>query len=159
MRIGIIGARKYKDKESVIELVNSLSRSNQIITSGCKGVCTWVKETAEIRDMDVRLFIPDLKNIRAWFDVSKRYYQRNKEMVEACDRLYAFISAETGYTGGTRFEIEYALKLDIPVLVHWENGISQWDYEYFHPCIEHNQSFLLIWQEFFSKINLEVRGV
>jgi hypothetical protein len=35
--------------------------------------------------MDVRLFTPDLKNIRAWFDVPKRYYERNKQMVEACD--------------------------------------------------------------------------
>ena len=59
MKIGIVGARKYQDKQSVIDLVNSIPPDNQIITSGCKGVCTWVKEAAEIRGMEVILFEPD----------------------------------------------------------------------------------------------------
>ncbi|MBW2066519.1 MAG: hypothetical protein JRJ03_16540 [Deltaproteobacteria bacterium] len=45
------------------------------------------------------VFAPDLENIRAWFDIPKRYYQRNKEMVESCDLLHAFISAEGGFIG------------------------------------------------------------
>jgi hypothetical protein len=40
--------------------------------------------------MKVMVFAPDLENIRAWFDIPKRYYQRNKEMVEECDLLHAF---------------------------------------------------------------------
>ena len=88
-----------------------------------QGVCTWVKDTAELRGMEVILFEPDLSEIRAWFEVPKRYYQRNKEMIEACDALHAFISAEDGYTGGTRFEIEYAVSLNIPVQINWENGV------------------------------------
>jgi nucleoside 2-deoxyribosyltransferase len=97
--------------------------------------------------------------MRARFEVSKRYYQRNKEMVEACDMLHAFVSAENGYTGGTRFEIEYAVKLNIPVKVHWENGIVQWFYQYFFPFIEQNQIFFLSWQEFFRNINLNCGGL
>jgi hypothetical protein len=159
MKIGIVGARKYKDKQSVLELVNSVSRDNQIITSGCKGVCTWVKEAAEIRDMEIKLYKPDLENMRAWFDVPKRYYHRNKEMVDACDMLYAFISAEGGYTGGTRFEIEYALKLNKPVKVHWEHGRSQWFYQYRFPFVEQNPIFFLSWQDFFHNINLNHGGL
>ena len=158
MKIGVVGARKYRDKESVIDLVNSIPADNQLITSGCKGVCTWVQEAAEERGMEVILFEPDLSGIRAHFEVPKRYYQRNKELVEACDILHAFISAKDGYTGGTKFEIEYAMKLGIPVQVHWENGISQWIYQCFLPFFEQKQPFLLAWEEFFNKINFETRG-
>lgn len=49
--------------------------------------------------------------------------------IEACDILHAFLSAEDGYAGGTRLEIEYAIQLRIPVQVHWENGISQWIFQ------------------------------
>jgi uncharacterized protein YebE (UPF0316 family) len=49
MKIGILGARKYQDRQSVIDLVMSLPPEATIITSSCKGVCTWVKEVAERR--------------------------------------------------------------------------------------------------------------
>jgi len=155
MNIGIVGARKYQDRQSVIDLIDSLPIESVIITSGCKGVCTWVKEEAEKRKMEVIVFTPDLSNIRAWFEVPKRYYQRNKELVETCDLLHAFISQVDGYTGGTRFEIEYALKLGIPVQVHWEYGVSQILYQYTFSFIETRQELFLSWQEFFRKINLE----
>ena len=158
MKIGIVGARKYQDKQSVINLVNSLPAEAVIITSSCKGVCTWVREEAEKRRRKVILFTPDLSNIRAWFEVPKRYYERNKELVESCDFLYAFISQEDGYTGGTKYEIEYALKLGIPVEVHWEYGISHIVYQYSFSFIETRQELFLSWQKFFHTTNLKRRG-
>ena len=158
MKIGIVGARKYQDRQSVMDLVNSIPPDNQIITSGCKGVCTWVKEIAEEREMKVILFAPDLENIRAWFDVPKRYYERDKEMVEVCDLLHAFISAEDGFIGGTRFEVNYAAGLGIPVQLHWENGISEWIFQYSFPFLGEKQAFFLAWEEFFCKIKLEIGG-
>ena len=158
MNIGIVGARKYQDRQSVIDLIDSLPIESVIITSGCKGVCTWVKEEAEKRKMEVIVFNPDLSNIHAWFEVPKRYYQRNKELVEACDLLHAFISQEDGFTGGTRFEIEYAMKIGIPVQVHWEYGVSQILYQYAFSFIENRQELFLSWQEFFFKTNLEIGG-
>ena len=143
MKIGIVGARKYQDKQSVIDLVNSIPADNQIITSGCEGVCTWVKETAEEREMKVILFEPDLSNIRAWFDIPKQYYRRNKELVEACDILHAFISQEGGFTGGTRFEVEYAWKLWKPVTLHWEEGNTQTIYQYSLPFMQKEHAFFL----------------
>jgi hypothetical protein len=157
MNIGIVGARKYKDRQSVLDLVMALPAEATIITSSCKGVCTWVKEAAEERGMPVMVFAPDLQNIRAWFDVPKRYYQRNKEMLEACDLLHAFISAEDGFIGGTRFEVEYAVSLGIPVQVHRENGLSQWIFQY-SPFHAQKQAFLLSWEGFFHKIRFELGG-
>ena len=158
MNVGIVGARKYQDRQSVLDLVNSLPADSVIVTSGCAGVCTWVREEAERRNMEVVVYSPDLQNIRAWFEVPKRYYKRNRELVAACDFLYAFISQEDGFVGGTKFEIQYALKLKIPVQLHWENGISEIFYQYPLPFIEPQHSFLLSWQEFFCKTNLEIGG-
>jgi hypothetical protein len=158
MNIGIVGARKYQDRQSVLGLVESLPAEATIITSSCKGVCTWVKEAAEERGMRVIVFAPDLSNIRARFDIPKRYYQRNKEMVEACDLLHAFISAEDGFIGGTRFEVEYAVSLGIPVQVHWENGPSQWIFQYSFPFLDEKQAFFLAWEGFFHKIRFELGG-
>jgi nucleoside 2-deoxyribosyltransferase len=130
-----------------------------IITSSCKGVCTWVKDEAEKRGMEVMVFTPDLTNIRAFFEVPKRYYQRNKELIEACDLLHAFLSQEDGFTGGTRFEIEYAVRLGIPVQVHWEYGVSYIVYQYSFSFIETRQEFFLSWQDFFCKTDLAEKGV
>jgi len=158
MNIGIVGARKYQDRQSVIDLVMSLPPDATVITSSCKGVCTWVKEAAEKRGMTVIVFSPDLENIRAWFDVPKRYYERNKQMVEACDLVHAFISAEDGFIGGTRFEVEYAVSRGTPVLLHWENRLSEWIFQYSFPFWEGKQAFFLAWQDFFCKTNLEATG-
>jgi hypothetical protein len=158
MNIGIVGARKYKDKSPVVDLVNSLPADSVLVTSGCAGVCTWVREEEEKRNMEVAVYSPDLQNIRAWFEVPKRYYQRNKELVEACDLLHAFISQEDGFVGGTKFEVDYAVSMGIPVQVHWENGISETFYQYFFPFMHSEHAFFLSWQEFFCKTNLEIGG-
>ena len=157
MNIGIVGARKYQGKQSVIDLVNSLPAEAVIITSSCKGVCSWSKEAAESRGMEVIVYAPNLENIRAWFEVPKRYYQRNREMVEACDLLHAFISEEDGFTGGTKFEIEYGLKLRIPVQVHWKNRKSETFYQYPLPFMEREHTFFLSWREFFRKTDIEIK--
>jgi hypothetical protein len=158
MNIGIVGARKYQDKQSVLDLVTNIPPGEIVITSSCRGVCSWAREAAEQRGMKVIVFAPDLSNIRAWFDIPKRYYQRNKEMVEACDLLHAFISAEDGFIGGTKFEVEYAESLGIPVMVHRENGNSEWIFQYSFPFLQQKQSFLLSWEDFFHKIRFELGG-
>ena len=157
MKIGIVGARKYQDRQSVIDLVKSLPLESIIVTSSCKGVCCWAREEAKKRNIKVIIFSPDLQNIRARFEVAKRYYERNKELVEACDLLHAFISQD-GLTGGTRFEVEYALKIGITVQVYWEYGVSRILYQYSFSFIETRQELFLSWQEFFRTTNLEIGG-
>lgn len=156
MNMGIVGARKYRDQQSVIDLIDTLPAEAVIITSSCKGVCTWSREAAEARGMSVKVYSPDLDNIRAWFEVPKRYYARNKELVEACYLLHAFLSEEGGFTGGTRFEIEYAMSLGIPVRAHWENGTNQWYYQYPFEFMIQKSSFHLSWEEFFCRSRLSI---
>ncbi len=158
MRIGIVGARRFQARESVIDLVTNLPSWQTVITSSCKGVCTWAREAAEERGMKVIVYAPHLGNIRSWFEVPKRYYERNKELVEACDLLHAFISSEDGFTGGTRFEVEYAVNLGIPVMLHWENGLSEWICQCSLPFSQGNEANLLSWEGFFHRIRPELGG-
>ena len=122
--IGIVGARKYKDKKSVEDFVRNLPAGSVIVTSSCKGVCTWAVSAAKERGLEIKVFSPDLNNIKANFEVAQRYYDRNRQLVAACDVLCAFVSEEAGFTGGTKFEVEYALKLGIPVQLVWESSIK-----------------------------------
>jgi len=150
MNIGIVGARKYKNRQAVINLVNALNSQATVVTSKCSGPCAFTVEAAAERNMKVKIFAPDLKNIRSWFDVPKRYYTRNRELVEACDILYAFVSGD-GLVGGTLFEVAYGVKLGIPVLLCRENGnyfqtIYQNQFPFMNP-----PAFLDNWQAFFRQ--------
>jgi hypothetical protein len=49
MNIGIVGARKYQDRQSVIDLVMSLPADATIISSSCKGVCTLARDASDHR--------------------------------------------------------------------------------------------------------------
>ena len=101
MTIGIIGARKYRDRQSVIDLVRTLPSNLVIVTSSCRGVCTWTASEAKARGLRVIVFSPDLQGLRSKFEVAKRYYERNRKLIEACNVVHAFISKEGGLSGGT----------------------------------------------------------
>ena len=79
-------------------------------------------------------------------------------MVEACDLLHAFISAEEGFIGGTRFEVEHAVSLGISVEVHREKGLSQGSFQYSLPFLDGKEAFLLSWEGFFHRIRFEIGG-
>jgi hypothetical protein len=123
--IGIVGARKYKDRRSVIDFVNELPVGVVVITGSCRGVCTWAGSAAKARGLEVRIFSPDLNNAQDKFEIVKRYYDRNRKLISACDIVHAFISSEGGFTGGTKYEVEYAKNLGKPVFLHWENSITE----------------------------------
>ena len=149
MNVGIVGARKFQNRKAVIALVNALNAQSTIITSQCRGVCSWTVEAAAERNMKVEIYAPDLQNIRSQFDIPKRYYQRNRELIHACDILYAFASGE-GVTGGTGYEISYAIKLKIPVQIRREDGSHQMIYQSRFPFMN-PPAFLDNWQAFFRQ--------
>ena len=148
--VGIVGARKYRDKNSVKDLVAYLPQNTVIVTSSCKGVCTWAKEAAQERGIEVEVFAPDLNNIRSNFEVAERYYQRNRELIEKCDLVHAFLTEEDGCTGGTGFEVDYASRIRRPVELHWEHGLSEMIYQYAFPFETPGMAFQLAWQDFFT---------
>jgi len=125
MHIGIIGARKYNDRHAVVDLIRRLPSESVIVTSGCKGVCTWTQEIAYEHGIKVMVYSPDLSGIRSWVEVAQRYYTRNRELIDRCEIVHAFISRSDGYAGGTRFEIEYATQKGLPVFSHLEIGGSR----------------------------------
>ena len=149
MNIGIVGARKYQNRQAVITLVNALNAKDTIITSKCRGVCSWTIEASAERNMKVEIYAPDLTAVRSWFDVPKTYYQRNRQLVDACDVLYAFTSNE-GLVGGTLFEVAYGVKLGIPVQIRRENGSHQMIYQNQFPFMN-PPAFLDNWQAFFRQ--------
>ena len=149
--IGVVGARKFNDRKAVEDLVVSLPKDSIIVTSGCKGVCTWAKAKAVEKNLEALVFAPDLSNIRSRFEIPKRYYQRNCELIEKCDFVHAFISKEGGYFGGTRFEIQYAVKTGKPVKVHWEGRMDEIIYQRELPFYPEKQFCAAAWQNFFSQ--------
>ena len=148
--VGIVGSRKYRDRKSVRDLIEHLPVDSIIVTSGCKGVCTWAKNAADERGMTVEVYSPDLKNIRANFEVAERYYKRNRELIERCDLVHAFLSEEDGCAGGTGFEVKYASKIGKPVELHWENGASEMFYPHFLPLGATGTAFHPAWRDFFT---------
>ena len=148
--IGIVGARKYRDRKSVKDLVEYLPADSIIVTSACRGVCAWTKKAAEKRGMTVEVYSPDLGNIRSNFEVAERYYQRNRELIDRCDLVHAFLSKEDGCTGGTGFEVAYASRMGRPVELHWENGVSEMLYQSALPFKAPGLVFHSAWQDFFT---------
>jgi len=123
--IGIVGARKYQGRQSVIDLVNGLPADVIVITSSCRGVCKWAGSAAKARGLKVRIVSPDLKNAQDRYEIVERYYERNRQLISACDVIHAFISQEGGLTGGTKFEVEYAKQIGKDVFLHWEGSITE----------------------------------
>ena len=149
MIISIVGARKYKDEQSVRDFVKGLPDRSVIVTGSCKGPCTWAASEAKVRGLQTIIFSPDLTNVHGKFEVAKRYYENNRRLVQACETLHAFISKEGGFTGGTKFEVEYALQIGTEAGLHWEGSICQSVCQYTFPFIHSRKRFFTAWQRFF----------
>jgi len=115
MKIGIIGSRRRTNKEEVIRLVDTLKKTDIVVSGGCKGVDTWAVERARERLMAVIIHTPDLKDIKSRGDMIQRYYDRNKKIAETCDILYAFVAKDR--TGGSENTISYAEKFKKKVII------------------------------------------
>jgi hypothetical protein len=63
--------------------------------------------------------------------------------------IHAFLSAADGYAGGTKYEIEYAIKIGVPVKVHHERGKDEVFQQFTIPFGGMKESLLPNWQGFF----------
>jgi hypothetical protein len=147
--VGIVGARKFKDRKSVIDLVNGLPVDSIVVTGSCRGVCTWAGSAAKLRGLQVKIYSPNLNNARCKYEIVQRYYQRNRQLISACDVVHAFISKEAGFTGGTKFEVEYAKSLRKMVFLHWENSIVERVYQKSLPFSNQTKELSSGWMNFF----------
>jgi len=81
----------------------------------------------------------------------ERYYHRNRQLISACQVVHAFISQEAGLTGGTRYEVLYAKRLNKEIFLHWENGNVQRNVQRSLPLYNKESEFSAGWLAFFSE--------
>lgn len=148
--IGIVGARKFKRKKCIQNFVNTLPEDSVIVTGACNGVCAWVTEQAKKNKIDVLVYKPDLKHTQSYYEVAEKYYQRNRELIEKCDFVYAFVGEENGLTGGTKYEVEYAVKLGKPVKIFNERKTSEVIYQ--ADLFSFGNEINLAWKHFFVEV-------
>lgn len=87
-----------------------------IITGGAKGPDQFAMEFARINGFYYRTFIPD------WQQFGKAAGpRRNKDMVNVSNYVIAFWDQKSN---GTKSTIDFALDMNLPVLVIYENGDS-----------------------------------
>lgn len=115
MRIGIVGSRRRKDKESITAYVDSLESDDIVVSGGCRGVDTWAVERAKERGLRTIAYKPDLTDIKDRGDCVNRYYARNKRIAENSEMIVAFVSPDR--TGGTENTIKWAQELKVPVVL------------------------------------------
>jgi len=53
------------------------------------------------------------------------------------------IRADDGFTGGTRFDVEYAASLGIPIQIHRESGLSQRIFQYSFPFFDEKKGLFV----------------
>ena len=126
MKIGIVGSRKRsfnKDgtvnketKKEVEDLINSIDVDDTIVSGGCKGVDSFAIDYAIKRGMDTHVYPPFIYDTMTYGEMTQEYYRRNREVVDSCDKLYAFISKDMIKKGGTWYTVEYARKKGKPVV-------------------------------------------
>ena len=116
MRAGIVGSRRWRNREIVEELVDEFPDGTVIVSGGCRGVDSWAAAAGRSRGLEVAEHLPCLPSGGGprWV-YTQAYHARNLKIVEDSDVIYAFVAADR--KGGTENTIKHAQKLGIPVKV------------------------------------------
>ncbi|MCP4135114.1 MAG: DUF2493 domain-containing protein [bacterium] len=113
MKIGIVGARDFKNLQLVRDYVNLLPNFC-IVSGGAKGVDSTAIDQAKKNKCPYIEFLPDISNCKTGHEFTKKYYERNKKIVDEVDVLVAFTDKQTGGTWDT---IRRAANKGIPVKI------------------------------------------
>jgi predicted Rossmann fold nucleotide-binding protein DprA/Smf involved in DNA uptake len=113
MKVGVVGSRQRnteKDRQEVIDFVNSLPLTDIVVSGGCYGPDRWAEDAAKARGMKTMIFRPErISRFSSYFELCNAYYERNRKIIDNSDLVYAFV-ARSGLKGGTRNTVNYALK-------------------------------------------------
>ena len=116
MKVGIVGSRRWGNREMVEALVASLPEGTTVVSGGCRGVDSWASDAARSRGMEVIEFLPDLPASGSpHWEFTRAYHARNKQIAENSDVVYAFVAPDR--KGGTENTIKHAKKIGIRVEV------------------------------------------
>lgn len=116
MRVAIIGSRKYPDLEAVREYVRRLPADAVVVTGGARGVDVASMNAAAERYMWMEVYYPEYHKYGR-----RAPLERNKQIVDACDRLVAFWD---GNSTGTMHTVGLARKAGKPVEIHQPGGVK-----------------------------------
>lgn len=118
MRIAIVGSRRRDCKDEVEKLINELWTCNKnlvIVSGGATGVDTWAEDYGKLLGIETDIYLPNLENLLNKIDTIRRYYARNKLIVENSGAIYAFVADDR--KGGTENTIKWAKKLGKQVVI------------------------------------------
>jgi len=113
MRVAIVGSRRRRDRQSVVDCVAGLPADTVIVSGACRGPDRWAAAAAVALDMPVAIHIPDPTGVRCRGEAARRYHERNQRIVDDCARVIAFPAADR--KGGTEDTIRRAIKAGKPV--------------------------------------------
>ena len=99
MKLAVVGSRQWKDWLMVRKVINEI-KPKMIITGGAAGVDRMAMDVADRDNFYLEVYYPDWKQYGR-----KAGAVRNKQIVDACDKLIAFWD---GKSKGTLISIEMA---------------------------------------------------
>ncbi len=102
MRIAVIGSRTLHIEN--IQLANHLSKADEIVSGGAKGIDQCVTEYAKINNIKLIEFFPKYELYGRAAPII-----RNKQIVDYADKVIAFWD---GHSKGTLSVIKYANKVN-----------------------------------------------
>ena len=131
MRVGIVGSRKYTNKNNIRDFVFRLKEEFgdgvEIVSGGCKfGADRYAKKYALEFDMKYVEFPPSHESYNMHCILPKykygkpyavwHFFERNKEIAKYSDKIIAFIP-EGIKSNGTMNTIEHAQKMKKKVII------------------------------------------
>jgi len=116
-RIGIVGSRRWLDRNAIVEIVASLPPDCIVVSGGAAGPDSWAVAAARRRGLQVREHLPEHpdKHAPRWA-FTRAYHARNQSIVDDVDRLIAFVASDR--KGGTEDTIKRARRAGKPVELH-----------------------------------------
>lgn len=112
MKVGIVGSRGFSDLEQVRAYVRTLAPGTTVVSGGAAGVDSAAEEEARRLGLPVQIIKPE------WARYGRRAgFLRNKDIVNAADRVVAFWDGKSRGTSHTIKLAEVANKLQSVVTV------------------------------------------
>jgi hypothetical protein len=121
MRVGIVGSRRRNRPKDFAQVYTVIKTAQDeygsdlvIVSGGCsEGADRFAKLVCETLGVTIVEYVPNLVGVRDYGDAVKRYYARNREIVEDSDKIIAQVAADR--QGGTENTIRHAKELEKPV--------------------------------------------
>jgi predicted Rossmann fold nucleotide-binding protein DprA/Smf involved in DNA uptake len=111
-RFGVVGSREFSNYKQLSSVLDKIcERGDTIVSGGAIGADSLAQRYTKERGLRILIIYPDHVH-----DGRGANFRRNQIIVENADRLYAFYAKGRFQQGGTANTVEWARKLDIPVV-------------------------------------------